>query len=532
MTVLFLLVFLLLLLPSPASMLEFRYHNNQNIEQYLHQVSTSNPDIAHLYSIGQSVRGQELWVLALGVNPRHHVVGIPEFKYVANMHGNEVLSRELMLQLIDFLVSGYRSNETWPVQMLRNTRIHILPTMNPDGFDDSDTDCVYSQGRYTNAHLRTAGPRTPPPPPLLLLLLLLFISYIHTCYKHAPSAQSTKKKQSKEKEENQTLVYPSSLRWESKGLTSTCLNRLPAPRGVRGQPRLDEDEREPEVRAVIGWLRTETFVLSANLHGGAVVASYPYDNGNGGSELVGGASVSPDNDVFVHLSKVYSENHGTMHQGNVCTDSGPFPEGITNGYQWYPLIGGMQDYNYVWAQCLEVTLEVSCCKFPPEKELPGLWNDNKGALMAYMEQVHLGVKGRVFDGSGMPVQNAVVEVKGRKNMCPFRTDRHGEYYRLLLPGTYSFTVSYPGHEVLTEVLNITDDQSRFSAMKHDFRLQRIATTTGSTPDNFSPNPTQAQITPPCNYTLHQGVEGGVSGLTWSRLALGLSLVAGSRFLID
>lgn len=37
-----------------------------------------------------------------------------------------------------------------------------------------------------------------------------------------------------------------------------------------------------QVRAVIGWLKTETFVLSANLHGGALVASYPYDNSNGG----------------------------------------------------------------------------------------------------------------------------------------------------------------------------------------------------------------------------------------------------------
>lgn len=40
--------------------------------------------------------------------------------------------------------------------------------------------------------------------------------------------------------------------------------------------------REKEVMAVMEWLKTETFVLSANLHGGAVVASYPYDNSNGG----------------------------------------------------------------------------------------------------------------------------------------------------------------------------------------------------------------------------------------------------------
>lgn len=54
------------------------------------------------------------------------------------------------------------------------------------------------------------------------------------------------------------------------------------------------------------------------------------------------------------------------------------------------LSGGMQDYNYVWAQCLEITLELSCCKFPPEHDLPGLWEANKPALLAYMQQVHLG----------------------------------------------------------------------------------------------------------------------------------------------
>ncbi|XP_036977342.1 carboxypeptidase M [Acanthopagrus latus] len=455
------LLLLPVLLLTLASTLEFRYHSNREIEQYLHQINASNPDITHLYSIGQSVRGQQLWVLALGLSPRRHTVGIPEFKYVANMHGNEVLGRVLLLQLIDDLVGGYRRNETWSLRLLNSTRIHILPTMNPDGFDSSNTDCQYSVGRFNENGI--------------------------DLNRNFPDAFA----------------------------------------GLKRQQQVNEEKREAEVRAVIGWLRMESFVLSANLHGGAVVASYPYDNSNGGSEQVGGASISPDDDVFIHLAKTYSHSHGSMHRGDVCADSRPFLDGITNGYQWYPLSGGMQDYNYVWAQCLELTLEVSCCKFPPVDQLPAMWKENRKSLLDFIQQVHLGVKGQVFDGSGAPVQNAVVEVKGRSNMCPFRTDKHGEYYRLLLPGNYSFTVTYPGHEVLTETLEVPYGPDSYSAMKHDFQLRQLAATTGSTSTNL----TQANPTTSCNHTVQLQSGGAITRPAWTRLAVGFGLVAALRSLI-
>ena len=89
---------------------------------------------------------------------------------------------------------------------------------------------------------------------------------------------------------------------------------------------------EPETKAILRWLNENNFILSANLHGGSVVANYPFDNYAGASKnhYTAKDSATDDDDVFRSISKIYSFNHLTMRKPVSCVPEN-FIDGITNG---------------------------------------------------------------------------------------------------------------------------------------------------------------------------------------------------------
>ena len=122
-----------------------KYHNYQELTDELHKIHKNWPELTNLYNLSEtSVEGRSLWVLQItkDVHKRHRGELRPMVKYVGNIHGNEAVGRELLIHLAKYLLHSYssvssRNSDNDVKQLIDTTDIHILPSMNPDGFEQS-----------------------------------------------------------------------------------------------------------------------------------------------------------------------------------------------------------------------------------------------------------------------------------------------------------------------------------------------------------------------------------------------------------
>lgn len=85
--------------------------------------------------------------------------------------------------------------------------------------------------------------------------------------------------------------------------------------------------------------------------------------------------------------------------------------------------------------------------------------------------MHIGVRGVVSTTKGEPL-HAVISVEN--NAHKVKTDsENGDYYRLLLPGTYQVTASSEGFHALTHTVVIPAGQQPYEAVVVDFELQPL-----------------------------------------------------------
>jgi hypothetical protein len=415
-----------------------KHHDTQAAEAVLKDIHKKCPEITNLYSVGKSVEGRNLTVIEFSTTPGKdgqcgpHEILKPEFKYVANMHGNEVVGRELVLKLADYLCEEYKKGTPEIEKLIQLTHIHLMPTMNPDGYESA--------------------------------------------YKASQKARTWLLGR-----ENANGV---DLNRDFPDLDSVffSLQRQQIPAFDHLYDLVSDDKpRQPEVVAVGSWILSIPFVLSANLHEGDLVANYPFDESKTGGNRY---TKTPDDATFKHLALSYSRSHETMAQPHKpCEIAGgddfASKGGIVNGARWYSVSGGMQDFNYLASNCFEITLELSCQKFPPAAELSHYWDQNKDALLNFLWQTHIGVKGLVKDENGEAIEKAVIwvtNVTDPENHFviphPVTTASDGDYWRLLTAGEYLVTAEKDGFEETSKEVTVTNT-AHGEAVRLDFVLSHL-----------------------------------------------------------
>ncbi|XP_024972719.1 carboxypeptidase SOL1 [Cynara cardunculus var. scolymus] len=211
----------------------------------------------------------------------------------------------------------------------------------------------------------------------------------------------------------------------------------------------DFNKRQPETKAIMKWIKEMRFTASASLHGGALVANYPWDGTEDKSKSY---YACPDDEAFRYMAKLYSHSHHNMSR------SKEFEEGITNGAHWYPIYGGMQDWNYIYGGCFELTLEISDNKWPPANELRMIWQYNKMSMLDLVASVvKSGVHGRIFSSDcGEPLP-ANIAIKGI-NYTIKASEKLADYHRLLVPGQqYEVMAMMPGYKKRTTTIVMGDE---------------------------------------------------------------------------
>jgi PKD repeat protein len=222
-------------------------------------------------------------------------------------------------------------------------------------------------------------------------------------------------------------------------------------------PHPDGNPWQPETIAFMQLADDNHFVMSANTHGGAEVLNYPWDTW---------PHFTADNAWWVFVCRQYVD---TVHLYSPANYMHLFNNGITNGYAWYSITGGRQDYMNYFQNCREVTMELSNDKLLPAGQLNAHWDWNYRSLLNYIEQSTFGVNGLVTNlGTGNPLPAKIV-IQGHDidNSFVFCDPATGFYQRLLEAGTYNLTFSAPGHYPQT-IQNIV--VSRYNTIAVDVQL--------------------------------------------------------------
>jgi len=199
-------------------------------------------------------------------------------------------------------------------------------------------------------------------------------------------------------------------------------------------PHPDGNPWQQETIAFMNLADANDFVMGVNFHDGAELVNYPWDTW---------AKLTADDNWWNFVSFEYAD---TVHaySDNYFYGQGT---GVTNGYAWYEVNGGRQDYMNWFHYCRECTIELYNGNLMPGSQLPTYWGYNYRSFLNYIAESTYGIRGVVTDSlAGEPIRAKVfIEGHDFDSSQVYSSLPMGNYHRLLYAGTYDVTYKAWGY---------------------------------------------------------------------------------------
>ncbi|XP_070820725.1 inactive carboxypeptidase-like protein X2 isoform X2 [Chaetodon trifascialis] len=220
---------------TPVDYLEFKHHSYSEMVALMKSVNDECPNITSIYSLGRSTKGLDIMAMVISGNPTEHEIGEPEFRFTAGLHGNEALGREMILLLMQYLCKEYKDRNPRAQRLVEGIRIHLVPSLNPDGHVEAFEAGSELSG-WTTGHFTEDG---------------------FDIFQNFPDLNS--------------ILWDA----EDKGMVPklTPNHHVPIPDNFETNSSI-----AVETRAIITWMKSHPFVLGANFQGGETIVAYPYDS--------------------------------------------------------------------------------------------------------------------------------------------------------------------------------------------------------------------------------------------------------------
>jgi hypothetical protein len=209
---------------------------------------------------------------------------------------------------------------------------------------------------------------------------------------------------------------------------------------------------QKETRDMILFMGKHKFVLSANFHSGTEVVNYPWDKWQ---------RLHADDLWFYNISRKYADTAQLYSYPGYMTFEN---NGVTRGYEWYPIYGGRQDYVTYELQGREVTIELDNEYITPVTELNSLWNFNWRSLVGYLENALYGIHGKISDHYSAEPVSARIFITGhdKDSSHIFSDTTSGKFVRFLAPGSWDLSIQATGYrDTIIKNVTVMDGQKTY-----------------------------------------------------------------------